>query len=324
MRKPDPYDVLGVSRTASSDDIKKAYRRLARRYHPDLNADNARAEAKFKELSEAYEVLGDHSRRRNFDLYGHEDAHSVFSGFQSPRNRSYGQESPGFAHGFRRYGRKSDQDFFRNTSAGQSGFEDILFDILWGQSGSKSRRPMPERGSDLEYRLAVEFEHAYHGVTVDVRVLDRTISVRIPGGVETGSRVRVPGQGVPGLRGGAAGDLYLNVEVNPHAFFRRQGKDIHLEVPMTLGEAILGAPVEIPFLSGSLVLKVPPGTQSGTVFRFKLKGFPSLKDETRGDFLATVRVMIPEFLDPVSRDLLAEIERRNPLNPRAALWNRNR
>ncbi len=112
--------------------------------------------------------------------------------------------------------------------------------------------------------------------------------------------------------------------LTPHPFFRRQGKDIHLEVPLTLGEAILGAQVEIPFLSGSVILKVPAGTQSGTVFRFKLKGFPSLKNETRGDFLATVRILIPEFLDPVSRELLAEIERRNPMKPRAALWHRDR
>ncbi len=316
--------MLGVSRTASNEEIKKAYRRLARRYHPDLNADNARAESKFKELSEAYEILGDQSRRRNFDLYGHEDLHSVFNGFQSSKNQGYGQESSGFGYGFRRYGRKSEQDFFHNTSSGQSGFEDILFDILWGQSRGKSRRPVAERGSDLEYRLAVEFEQAYHGVTIEVRVLDRTISVRIPGGVETGSRVRVPGQGAPGLRGGAAGDLYLNVEVSPHTFFRRQGKDVLLDVPLTLGEAILGARVEIPFLSGSVVLKVRAGTQSGTVFRFKTKGFPSLKNESRGDFLVTARIQIPEFLDPVSKGLLAEIERRNPMNPRAALWHRDR
>jgi curved DNA-binding protein len=328
MRKADPYEVLGVSRTASVEEIKKAYRRLARRYHPDLNANNERAEAKFKELSEAYEIVGDQARRRTFDLYGHGDVHDVFRGFESARNRRTGRgfrhESSGFGFGFRPYGGTTEQGFFRDTSSGQSGFEDILFDVLWGQSRSRTQRPVPEKGSDLEYRLAIEFEHAYHGVTVDIRVLDRTISVRIPGGVDTGSKVRIPGRGAQGLRGGRAGDLYLHLEVTPHAYFRRQGSDVHLDVPLTVGEAILGAHVEIPSLSGGLVLKVPAGTQSGAVFRFKLRGFPSLRNETRGDFFATARVLIPEFIDPVSRELLTEIERRNPMNPRAALWHRNR
>jgi len=324
MKKPNPYDVLGVSRTASSEEIKKAYRKLARRYHPDLNAGSARAEAKFKNLSEAYEILSDQSRRRKFDLYGHDDNHDAFQGFGYPGNRSRHpqHDRSGFGYSFRQYGRQSDSDFFSDSSSGQSGFEDILFDILWGQG--RTRRPHAQKGSDLEYRLAVDFEHSYHGVTVEVRVLERTISVRIPGGVDTGSKVRLPGQGAPGLRGGSPGDLYLTIEVNPHAYFQRQGNDLHLEVPLTVGEAILGAHVEIPSLSGVLVLKVPAATQTGTVFRLRGKGFPSLKNETRGDFVATARILIPEFTDPVSRELLAEIERRNPLNPRAALWHRGR
>jgi curved DNA-binding protein len=326
MKKPNPYGVLGVSRTASSEEIKKAYRRLARRYHPDLNAGNAGAEAKFKDLSEAYEILADQSRRRRFDLYGHDDSSDAFQGFGYPGNRARNppHERPGFGHSFRQHGRQSDWDSFRDTSSGQSAFEDILFDILWGQGRTRTRRPHAQKGSDLESRLAVDFEHSYHGVTIEVRVLDRTISVRIPGGVDTGSKVRLPGQGAPGLQGGSPGDLYLTIEVNPHAYFQRQGKDLHLEVPLTVGEAILGAHVEIPSLSGVLVFKVPAGTQSGTVFRLRGKGFPSLKNETRGDFVVTARILIPEFTDPVSRELLAEIERRNPLNPRAALWHRGR
>lgn len=324
MKKPNPYDVLGVSRIASADEIKRAYRRLARRYHPDLNAGNAAAEAKFKELSEAYEIVGDQARRRKFDLYGHDDGPDVFQGFDYARNRTRntGYERTGFGFGFGQYGRPSSSDYFRDGSSGQSPFEDILFDILWGQGRNRTRRPYGQKGSDLEYRLAVEFEHSYHGVTVEVRVLDKVMSVRIPGGVETGSKVRVPGQGAPGLRGGSAGDLYLNIEVHPHAYFQRQGKDLHLEVPLTIGEAILGAHVEIPSLSGLLVLKVPAGTQSGTVFRLRGKGFPSLKNELRGDFVVTARILIPEYTDPVSRELLAEIERRNPMNPRATLWHR--
>jgi DnaJ-class molecular chaperone len=168
--------------------------------------------------------------------------------------------------------------------------------------------------------LTVSFDQAYHGISVEVRVLDRTINVRIPAGVDTGSRVRVPGQGAPGLRGGSAGDLYLDIQVQSHPHFRREGIDIHLAVPLTLGEAILGSRVEIPGPTGKMILKVPVGTQSGAVFRFKGKGFPSLKDERRGDFFATTSIVMPENLDPVSRDLVAEIERRNPANPRAAFW----
>ena len=327
MKKSNPYDVLGVSRTASSEEIKSAYRKLARRYHPDLNAGNAGAESKFKELSEAYEILGDRSRRRKFDLYGHDDVQDVFQGFGYARDRTgrrSASERSGFGCSFRQYGGHPDGDFFRETSSGQSSFEDVLFDILWGSGRGRTSRPYAQKGSDLEYRLAVDFEHSYHGVTIEVRVLDKTISVRIPGGVETGSRVRVPGQGAPGLRGGPAGDLYLTVDVNQHAYFRRQGKDLHLDVPITVGEAILGARVEVPSLAGLLNLRIPAGTQSGTVFRLRGKGFPSLKNETRGDFVATINILIPEFTDPVSRELLAEIERRNPMKPRAALWHRGR
>jgi curved DNA-binding protein len=321
MTKRDPYSVLGVSRSATEDEIKKAYRRLARRYHPDLNGSSSVSEAKFREVSEAYEILGDKTRRHDYDLSGYQ---SPAYGSSGMRSSSRAGDFSGFSYGSRRYGGGSGDQFFQDFGSGQKPFEDILSEILWGQSRRRTARPTAQRGSDLAHRLVVLFEQAYHGVVVEVRVIERIINVRIPPGVDSGSRVRVPGQGAPGLHGGPPGDLFLDVEVTAHPHFRRAKNDIHLLVPLTIGEAILGARIEIPSPAGSMALKVPAGTQSGTVFRFKNKGFPSLKEEARGDFFATAQIVVPEHLDPVSRDLLAEIERRNPRNPRAGLWATNR
>lgn len=328
MKKRDPYTVLGVSRSASDEEIKKAYRKLARRFHPDLNRGSLAGETKFKEVVEAYEIIGDKTRRRSYDLYGHEsDAGAPFGfGFGGRQGGDTRRNSGdfGFDFNFRRHSAGAGDQFFRGATPGQTPFEDVLSEILWGQSRRRTTRPTAQRGTDLQYRLSVEFLQAYHGVLVEVRVLDRTINVRIPAGVDTGSRVRVPGQGAPGLRGGPPGDLFLDIEIPPHPYFRREGTNIYLTVPLTIGEAVLGAKVEIPTPEGALMLKIPSGTQSGTVFRFKGKGFPSLKNEVQGDFFATANIVVPEHLDSVSQDLLAEIERRNPLNPRAALWGSNR
>jgi curved DNA-binding protein len=321
MTKRDPYSVLGVSRSASEDEIKTAYRKLARRFHPDLNGSSSVSEAKFREVSEAYEILGDKTRRHDYDLSGYQ-SHAYGSSGMRPGSRS--SDFSGFGFNSRRYAGGSGENFFRDFGSGQKPFEDILSEILWGQSRRRTARSTAQRGSDLAHRLVVLFEQAYHGVVIEVHVIERVINVRIPPGVDTGSRVRVPGQGAPGLHGGAPGDLFLDVEVTAHPHFRRAKNDIYLLVPLTIGEAILGARIEIPGPSGPMVLKVPTGTQSGTVFRFKDKGFPSLKDEARGDFFATAQVVVPERLDPVSRDLVAEIERRNPRNPRAGLWATNR
>jgi DnaJ-class molecular chaperone len=323
MRKRDPYSVLGLSRTASDEDIKKAYRRLARRYHPDLNRGSTDGEAKFKEVAEAYETLGDKNRRRQYDQFGHQAHDGGPFGFSSGVRRD-AERGGGFGFNFGKYSGGTGEQFFRGATSGQKAFEDIVSEILWGQSQRRTSRPTAQRGSDLRYTLVVQFAQAYRGVVVEVRVLDRTINVRIPGGVDTGSQVRVPGQGAPGLRGGPPGDLFLDIEVSPDPNFRREGTNIHLMVPITIGEAALGARVEIPCPEGALILKIPSGTQSGTVFRFRGKGFPSLKAGARGDFFSTAQIVVPEHLDPVSRDLLAEIERRNPLNPRAGLWSGSR
>jgi DnaJ-class molecular chaperone len=310
MGRIDPYRVLGVTRAASEEEIKKAYRRLARQHHPDMNNSSKASEVRFKELSEAYEILSDADKRSRFDRFGYEAVSSGFSGFGSDGTRNPFGEG---AFGHRGYG------FNFGRSSGPGIFEDVFSEFFRFQSGRPYGAHGPSQGRDVEYDLTVDFSQAYHGVHAFVTVRDRKIDVHVPPGVDTGSRMRVPGQGAPGLRGGPSGDLYLDITVTPHEFFRRDGINIYLSVPITIGEAILGARVEIPGPDGRLALKIPPGTQPGTSFRFKGKGFPSLKGKVRGDFLVTANILIPGNIDSVSRDLVTEFERRNPVNPREGL-----
>jgi curved DNA-binding protein len=306
MGKRDPYRVLGVSRSATDEEIKKAYRKLARKHHPDLNSNSKASEDRFKEISDAYDILSDKEKRQRYDRFGHDGVNGNFSDFSGAGGDAFA--GAGFGQsGFRfNFGGFSSADYFKAA----------------GRKTTGERRTA--RGSDLEHDLAIDFDQAYHGVTAAVRILDRKINVHIPPGVETGSKIRVAGQGAPGLRGGPSGDLFLNITVIDHPVFRRTGKDIHMVLPISIGEAMLGAKVEIPGPNGQLALKIPECTQSGTVFRFKGKGFPSLKHEGhRGDFYVTVHIHIPETIDSVSRDLLAEFDRRNPIFPRKGLWKKS-
>lgn len=314
MRKSDPYRVLGVDRSASQDEIKKAYRRLVREHHPDVNNNSKAAETKFKEVAEAYEILGDTEKRGNFDRYGHAGLDPGFAeyrsaGFESAF-RQGGFRSPGYGYDSRGYSEGSDHGVFED-----------LFSDFFASAGSRrrGRRVFPVRGSDLEYDLNVDFRQAYEGVMVSVTTLDRTLDVRVPGGVDTGSIIRVAGHGAPGRHGGPPGDLFLNITVTPHRYFLREGDNISFPVPITVAEAVLGGRIEIPGPDGRLALKIPAGTQSGTKFRFRGKGFPDLKSGVRGDFFALVHVTIPENIDAESRELIAEFQRRNQIDPRAGM-----
>ncbi|HTY25522.1 MAG TPA: DnaJ C-terminal domain-containing protein [Desulfomonilaceae bacterium] len=326
MRKPDPYSVLGVDRSASEQDVKRAYRRLARRHHPDLNKSSKAAEAKFKEIQEAYEILSDSEKRRNYDAFGHAGVEGNFQGFGSPGSgssffgRGYGRS--GF--NFNPYSGSNRSGPFEHVFSGASTFEDMVSELFRGASGRRNRRTAPQPGSHLQNDLTLEFGQAYSGAWVSVSMMGRNIDVHIPAGVDTGSKIRVPGQGGPGLRGGQPGDLFLNIIVKPHPVMRREGIHIQMVVPISIGEAVLGAEVQIPGPNGALFLKIPAGTQSGTVFRFKGKGFPSLKNAERGHLYATVHVHVPDKLDGASRELVNELERRNPMNPRERLWGRKR
>jgi curved DNA-binding protein len=326
MRKPDPYNLLGIARSASEQEVKRAYRRLARRYHPDLNKSSKEAETKFKEIQEAYEILSDSEKRRNYDAFGHAGVNGNFNNFSSSGDPGsffgtrFGRSGVNFGNF---YGSPAGGPFQHGFS-GSSTLEDMISELFRGASGRRAKKSGPEAGNDLQHDLTIDFEQAYSGSWISLSVMNRNIDVRIPPGVDTGSKIRVSGQGVRGARGGPSGNLILNINVKPHPFFRREGLHIHVTVPISIGEAILGAEVEIPGPEGKLFLKIPAGTQSGTRFRFKGKGFSSLKNSERGNLYATAQIQVPDKLDETSRELVNELERRNPINPRKRLWGSNR
>jgi DnaJ-class molecular chaperone len=313
MSNPDPYRVLGVARSASEAEIKQAYRRLARRYHPDVNRNSKASEDRFKEIQEAYELLSDKQRREYYDTYGHDSAHQDFHSY-GHAGEHFGSRAGG-PGGFRvKFGG------FPGGGGNRGVFEDLFADFFQSRSQHGGANYGMRTGSDLEHGVTIGFVEAYEGVALAVRVLDRKITVHVPAGVDTGSKVRVSGQGAPGLRGGAAGDLFLTITVKPHPLLRREEQNLYITVPVTIGEAVRGARIEIPGPKGKLALKMPPGTQSGTVFRFKGMGFPALKGDKAGDFFATVHIAVPEEIDEASHALLEEFEQRNPANPRDVLW----
>lgn len=357
MAKRDYYEALGVSREASADEIKKAYRKLARQYHPDANPDKKEeAEEKFKEIAEAYEVLSDPEKRANYDRFGHAGVNGQgFGGFEG----------------------------FSGTDFG--GLGDI-FDMFFG-GGGRSRRG-PEKGPDLKVELEVSFEEAAFGLEKDIRVprteacgtcggsgaapgtkartcsacngtgqiqyaqntpfgrivqsrtCDRcrgagkviekpcptchgsgqvkrtkTINVRVPAGVDNGTRLRVSGEGEAGLRGGPRGDLYVYIYVRPHKFFRRDGNDVVVEMPLSFAQAALGDEIEVDTLDGKAAVKIPEGTQNGTVFRLRGKGIPDLHGYGRGDQLVRVKVVTPTRLTDKQKELLREFARIGKENP---------
>lgn len=309
MTKQDYYSVLGMRRDASDKEIKQAYRRLARQYHPDVNPGDAAAEQKFKEISEAYSVLSNPDSRKKYDRFGHQ---AFATGFD-PAFASGG----GFAGGYT----GNLKDFF----GGRASFEGLgsIFEELWG-GGRQRTQPAPVSGQDLEHTAEVSFDEAMRGTTAHVQLLRRDggmerLHVKIPPGVDTGSKVRVAGKGEPGRYGGPPGDLYIVIRVRPHAYFTRQGHDILCEVPVTLSEALLGAKIEVPTIDGKATMTLPAGTQNGRRFRLRGKGALALQGGGRGDHYVTVQVVLPDKLDARSRELLEELAARNPLQPRASM-----
>jgi DnaJ-class molecular chaperone len=308
--KKDYYQVLGVRRDASPKDIKQAYRRLARRYHPDVNPGDATAEQKFKEISEAYEVLGDPAQRQKYDRFGHQ----AFSG---------GFESPfGSGGGFGGFQTGNLKDFFSGRGNFAEGVTSLFEEFLG--KGSAQNTAASTRGQDIEHTVEIRFEDAIQGTSTEVRVRRRdgsteALRVKIPPGVDTNSRIRLAGKGEPGVAGGMTGDLYIVTRVRPHAYFVRQQDDLLCEVPITVAEALLGARIDIPTIDGTTTMTLPAGTQNGQKFRLRGKGVPHLKGEGRGDQYITVKVVLPEGLDAHSRQLVEELDKRHPLQPRAHL-----
>ncbi len=361
----DYYAILGVDKKASTADIKKAYRKLARKYHPDLNPGDKAAEAKFKDIQEAYAVLSDSKKRAQYDQFGF--VGDVPPG--GPRQQTYTSGFEGF-------------DF---SSFGSSPFQDV-FSNIFGARSQAARRP--QRGEDLHYTMKVGFQDAIDGVKTRIKLtrmvscsscrgkgfvgsggqgvcpacggsgqasmqrgfmkfaspcptcggtgkspgtecsvchgsglMPRSdlISVRIPAGVDTGSKVRIAGKGNAGRNGGPIGDLFITIEVDPHPFFKRQGKNIYLKVPITVPEATLGDKLEVPTLYGKTTIRIPPGTKSGQKFRLRDRGAPIPGKKTKGDQYVEVFIVPPPFNDERIREMMKELQAIAKENPREKL-----
>ena len=364
MSKQDYYELLGVSKTASDDEIKKAYRKLARKYHPDVNRDNPKAaEEKFKEINEAYEVLSNPDKRAQYDQFGH----AAFDGSQGAGGFGGFGGSGGFGGAGAGAGARGNNDIFDMFFGGGQGF------------GFGSRRAGPEKGADLRFDMEITFEQAAFGLETEVEIprteecsachgsgaapgtkaescpqchgtgqiqytqntpfgrmvnvktcdrcngegkiiktpckechgkgktrVRRKLKVKIPAGVDNGSRLRVSGEGEAGTRGGPAGDLYVYIYVKQHPLFTREGSEVICEVPISIVQAALGDEIFVPTLDGKVQLRIPEGTQSGTIFRLKEKGIPHLRGRGRGDQHVRVKVVTPKKLNDRQKQLLKE------------------
>ncbi len=365
----DFYKILGVDKNASEADIKKAYRKLARKYHPDVNPNDPEAEKKFKQINEAYQTLSDSNKRAQYDQFG-------AAGFQP------GQGYSGGGNGFEGF------DF---NSSGTGDFGDIFDMFFGGQTGRRGRNAAgfaaQQKGQDINLTLGITFDEAFNGIQKDISYsgynscescrgsgidpssspqkcrkcggsgqlrmgrglfnLAQTcpdcqgagqtpgkpcakcggrgsipavkhISVKIPAGVDTGSRIRIPGKGYPGEGGMPPGDLYIITQVSAHPTFERKGNNLYIEMPITVVEASLGTRIEAPTPEGKSSLKIPEGTDSGTTFRLRGKGFPSLQSSGRGDLYVKVRVVTPRNLSSSEKDMLKRFAEAHPENPRSS------
>lgn len=366
----DYYNILGLKKNATSAQIKSAYRKLARKYHPDVNPGDAAAEQSFKDISEAYAVLNDPEKRKNYDQFGTADA----SGFNAGKSSGFGFS------GF---------DFSGKGS--KTNFSDIFDEIFRGGKTRQKRTNQPEPGQDLQYVVNLSFMDAINGITTEITIGRRDschtcdgrgymstgrsevcrvcggkgsrivqsgvmqferechacngsgispgqpcktckgtgtlprhekITVRIPPGVDNGSRVRVPGKGDAGTNGGKAGDLYIVTNVSSHDVFSRKGNNIYLEVPITVSEAALGGKLEVPTIDGKATIKIPPSTRSGQRFRLRERGVPSLRGGQRGDQFVEVKIVLPDVIDEHSKELYRQLQRNETVNPRDSLFNK--
>jgi len=306
----DPYEILGVSRTASQEEIRRAYRRLAKAWHPDRNPGNPQAEQRFKEVQAAYEVLGDAEHRAQYDRFG----------AGGPRPEFHAWTAGGTPFEQVRF------DFGSDLS-------DIIEQFFQRAAGPRvrtraGRRAARARGADVEHAIDLSFEEAARGAVreVHLQVINgrhepEHVRFRVPAGIEDGQRVRVRGKGQEGAAG--RGDLLITCRVHPHPYFRREGLDILLDVPLTVAEAALGTKVEIPTLEGPTRVTVPPGTSSGTKLRLRGRGIRSARTGETGDMYAVVRVALPRQLSPRARELIEQLSREHPEDPRASLgWTR--
>jgi molecular chaperone DnaJ len=367
----DYYETLGVKKNATKEEIKKAYRRMARKHHPDVNPNDSSAEKRFKDIGEAYQVLSDDAKRQQYDMLGHD----AFTGGAA-------------GHG---YGGGQSYDYSGGFDFGGGGFSDIFENLFGGGRGRGSRRGQaqpfgPQRGQDAYANMAVTFDEAFRGAAREislevgepcgacggsgvkagskpskcgmcggkgqvslgrgmfnlsqtcpqcggtgqananpcpscsgqgVRPAVKRFSVKIPPGVDNGSKIRLAGKGSPGQQGGPPGDLYIITSVGGHRLFERKGSNLHCEIPITIVEAALGTLLEVPTPEGKSSIKIPPGTDSGKTFRLRGKGFPSLQGRGRGDLYVQVKIVTPKNVQDKERRLLEDFARLHPEDPRA-------
>lgn len=382
MAKKDYYKILDIKKDAKADEIKKAYRKLARKFHPDVNPNDKTAEDKFKEIQEAYDVLSDEKKRKVFDRFGY---YADNLDVNSPYGASAG--APGGAGGFDFSGFTWDSE--QAGAGSSSSFRDIFSDLFSGGTKREPEPPrvQPKRGKDIEMPLALSFEESVTGLTTNITVnrseqcsrcqgagdtggpvvvcstckgtgqVQRTggrlqfsqtcpdcsgtgrrrqpcslcagkgvtpkseqVKIRIPAGVDTGSRVRIPKKGEGGRLGAQPGDLFILTNVGKHKYFSRKGDNIYVTVPITVPEAALGAKIEVPTVEGKAQLKIPAGTKSGQKFRLSGRGFPSLRNpKLRGDQFVEVQITLPRITSEETKEILRQFEKANPENPRKVM-----
>jgi len=289
----DLYEILGVSRKASGEEIKRAYRKLAKKFHPDVNPGNKAAEEKFKEVTAAFEVLSDEKRRRLYDEFGPDALRSGFDEKRAEEYRRWKREGapPG--------GMPFDFGDFSQVHVGDFGtfdFGSIFGDLFGGGAGvrGRARSAGPTTGAHAEAEILVDLRDAVLGAERDIRLDGKTFRVKIPAGVSDGSQIRLAGQGGPGAHGGRAGDLFLTVRLREHPQVRREGKDLYLDLPLTIPEAVNGTEVDLPTFDGPVRLRVPAGARQGMKLRLRGRGMPELRGGERGDLYAVVQLVLPE------------------------------
>ena len=313
----DLYEVLGVPRDAKVDAIRKAYRKLARKNHPDLNPGDKAAEERFKEISRAWEVLEDPELRRNYDEFG---AISLEAGFDAEKARA-AREAFGS-----RFGTSGPPGAESNGSEFEFGDLDDLMGRFFG-GRAEGGRGIRMRGTDLEASLELDFFDAVRGGEQRLTLGrggaggSETITVRIPPGVDTGGRLRIPGKGAPGVGGGPPGDLWVVLRVRPHRVFRREGRDLSFDLPISVAEAIRGAKVEVPTLEGRATLTIPAGTDSGTRLRLRGKGVPDPRGGQPGDLFARIQIRVPRNLDDDAKSAVDALERSEDRDLRKDLFS---